>query len=153
MSKWYASCFTLCLEEEREPDNWTKLHVGATNGTSCPALAGDGDNFLLQKHWEWQEEGAPRLKHGSVMRPTLCLASLDIKTAFDEAGPRHVAKSTENHDRHGWLIAALLREMSGLEGKAMFECVRAVSLSIDVSARGASKLHIVAKDDQAAPGQ
>ena len=27
------------------------------------------------------------------------------------------------HDTHGWLIAALLREMSGLEGKAMFECV------------------------------
>ena len=27
------------------------------------------------------------------------------------------------HDAHGWLIAALLREMSGLEGKAMFECV------------------------------
>ena len=24
---------------------------------------------------------------------------------------------------HGWLIAALLREVSGLEGKAMFECV------------------------------
>ena len=28
-----------------------------------------------------------------------------------------------NHDTHGWLTAAFLREMSGLEGKAMFECV------------------------------
>ena len=35
----------------------------------------------------------------------------------------HVAKIMENHDTHGWLIAALLRQMSGLEGKAMFECV------------------------------
>ena len=42
---------------------------------------------------------------------------------FDEAWPRHVAKIMENHDTHGWQIAALLREMSGLEGKAMFECV------------------------------
>ena len=73
---------------------------------------------LLQKHWEWQEERVPMLKPGSVIRPTMCLASLDIKTAFDEARPRHVAESTENHDRHGWLIAAL-REMSGFEGKAM----------------------------------
>ena len=29
----------------------------------------------------------------------------------------------DSHNAHGWLIAALLREMSGLEGKAMFECV------------------------------
>ena len=27
-----------------------------------------------------------------------------------------------NHNTHGWLIAALLREMSGLEGKATSEC-------------------------------
>ena len=51
------------------------------------------------------------------------LASLDIKTAFDEAKPKHVAQILEHHDTHGWLIAALFREMSGLEGKAMFECV------------------------------
>ena len=56
-----------------------------------PALASDDCN-LLQKHWEWQEERAPMMNHGSVIRPTLCLASLDIKTAFDEARPRHVAK-------------------------------------------------------------
>ena len=46
------------------------------------------------------------------MRPTMYLASMDIKTAFDEARPRHVSKITENHDTDGWLIAVLLREMS-----------------------------------------
>ena len=51
------------------------------------------------------------------------LGSLDIRTAFDDARPRHVAKIMESHDIHGWLIAALLREVAGLEGKAMFECV------------------------------
>ena len=34
-----------------------------------------------------------------------------------------IAKVMESPDTHGWLIAALLREMSGLEGKAMFVCV------------------------------
>ena len=52
------------------------------------------------------------------------LASLNIKTAFDEAKPpKHVAQILDYHNTHGWLIAALLREMSELEGKAMFECV------------------------------
>ena len=63
------------------------------------------------------------MRHGSVVRRTMFLASLDIKTAFDEARPRHVANNVERHDQHGWLIAAILREMSGLEGKAMCECV------------------------------
>ena len=63
------------------------------------------------------------MKHGAVVRPTMYLASLDIKTAFDEAKPKHVAKILDGHDAHGWLIAALLREMSGLSGMAMFECV------------------------------
>ena len=35
----------------------------------------------------------------------------------------HVAKILDGHDTHGWLIAALLRGMSGLSGKATFECV------------------------------
>ena len=29
----------------------------------------------------------------------------------------------EDHKIHGWIIASLLREMAGLEGEAMFECV------------------------------
>ena len=63
------------------------------------------------------------LRHGSVVRSTMYMASMDIKTAFDESRPRHVAKIMENHDTHGWLIAAHLREMSELESKATFECV------------------------------
>ena len=68
---------------------------------------------------QWQEERSPMMRHGIVVRPTMFLASLDIKTAFDEARPRHVAKMIESHDQHRWLIAAILREMSGLEGKAI----------------------------------
>ena len=63
---------------------------------------------LLQKQWEWQEERNPIIIHGTVVRPTMYLASLDIKTAFDEAKAKHVAKIMENHNTRGWLIAALL---------------------------------------------
>ena len=50
------------------------------------------------------------------------LASLDIKTAFDEARPRRVEQIMEGHDAHGWIISALLREMAELVGQAMFVC-------------------------------
>ena len=53
------------------------------------------------------------MKHGTVARPTTFMASLDTKTSFDEAKPKHVAKILDGHDTHGWLIAAFLREMSG----------------------------------------
>ena len=92
------------------------------DGISCQHLQVMVTN-LIQKNWEWQETRNPVMKHGTVLRPTMYMASLDIKTAFDEAKPKHVAQIMDSHNTHGWLIAALLREMSGLEGKAMFECV------------------------------
>ena len=64
-----------------------------------------------------------KLHVGGMILPTMFLASLDIKTAFDEARPRYMAKIMENHDKLGWLIAAFLREMSGLERMAMLELV------------------------------
>ena len=76
---------------------------------------------LLQKHWEWQEDRRPMMRPGSVVRPTMYLASMDIKTAFDVARPKHTAKIMDDHDVHGWIIAALLREMMGLEELATFE--------------------------------
>ena len=43
-----------------------------------------------------------------MIRPTMYLASMDIKTAFDVARPKHINK-------YGWVVAALLREMAGVE--------------------------------------
>ena len=122
MSKCYASCIFLCLEKEKEPGKWNNLQTGGEEGTSCQHLQVMVTN-LIQKHWEWQEEGNLVMKHGTVVRPTMYMASLDIKTAFDEAKPKHVAKIMDSHNTHGWIIAALLREMSGLSGKAILECV------------------------------
>ena len=66
-SKWYTSCIILRQEQEREPEIWKKLHVG---GLQVMATN------LLQKLWEWQEDRTPMLRHGSVVRPTMYLASL-----------------------------------------------------------------------------
>ena len=74
------------------------------------------------------------LRHGNVVRSTMYLASMDIKTAFDEARPRHVEKTMAGHNTHGWLISVLLREVSGLKGQAIFGCVES-----KFSARRASK--------------
>ena len=71
MLKWYASCILLLLEKEKEPEKWKKLHIGMMTN-------------VIQKHWEWQEERHPVIKHGTVVRPALYLASLDIKTAFED---------------------------------------------------------------------
>ena len=60
-----------------------------------------------------------RAESSSVVCSTMYLACMDIKTAFDESRPRHVAKIMENHETHGCLIVAFLREMSGLEGKSI----------------------------------
>ena len=50
---------------------------------------------------------------------------------------KHIAPLVEDHSVHGWNIAALLREMAGLEGQALFECVeRKFSF---VRPKGASK--------------
>ena len=122
MSKWYASCIILRLEREKELENWKNLHVAGVDGISCQHLHVMTTN-LLQKRWEWHEERNPTLKHGGALRPTVCLASLGIKTAFDDAKPKHVAQIMDSHNAHGWSIAALLSEMSGLDGKPMFECV------------------------------
>ena len=88
----------LRLEKEKEPEKWENLDVGGVDGISCQQLQVMVMNLL-------------------VVRPTMYMASLDIKTAFD------VAKILDSHNTHGWLIAAFLREKSGLSGMASFECV------------------------------
>ena len=107
MSKWHTSCIILHLEKEREPENCNNLHIGGVESISCQHLQVMMAN-LLQKHWEWQDERNPSLRHGSAVRPTMYLASLDMKTAIDETKPKHVAKILDSHATHGWLIVAFL---------------------------------------------
>ena len=63
------------------------------------------------------------MRHGRAKRPTMYLAGMDIKTVFDVARPRHIARMMGDQDVHGWITAAVSREMVGLEGHARFENV------------------------------
>ena len=64
---------------------------------------------------EWHEDGRTTVWRGSEKRP-MYLASRDIETAFDAARPRRMAKIVVNQDVHGWITAALSRELAGMEG-------------------------------------
>ena len=75
---------------------------------------------LMQKHWEWQEDKRPKTRHGSVKRPAMYLTGMDIKTAFYVTRPKHIARVVEDHNVLTSVVAALVREMAGLEGLAMF---------------------------------
>ena len=97
---------------------------------------------LLQKHWEWQEDRTPMLRHGCVVRPTMYLASMDIKTACDVARPRHVAKIMETGTHmNGWLRLSCER-CRCWKVKQCLNAWRAITFLIDVCAREASKPHV-----------
>ena len=49
------------------------------------------------------------MRHGSVKRSTMYLASMDIKAAFDVAKPKHIANILGDQDVHGWITAAISR--------------------------------------------
>ena len=51
------------------------------------------------------------------------MANMDVKTAFGVAGPKYIAKIIGDQEVHGWIAAALLRAMTGLEGQATIENV------------------------------
>ena len=67
---------------------------------------------LLERHWECQEEGLPCCGIATSFAQPCFMGSLDSKTAFDEAQPRHVASIMEGHGIHGLIISAFLREMT-----------------------------------------
>ena len=66
---------------------------------------------LLQKHWEWQENRREDLEHGKFKYKTMCMANLDVKTAFDVANPSVVSKIRPLIGTHGHVVAVLLAEM------------------------------------------
>ena len=137
MPKWYASCILIRLEKEIERENWKNLHVGGIEGISCKHFQ-VMMTHLLQKHWEWHEDRRPMMRHGSVIRPTMCWANMDIKTAFDVPRPKHIARIMEDHNVIG-LIIAVLFEQDGRISKPCSSVWRENSHSPDAFAKVASK--------------
>ena len=112
-----------CVGCEGDPQSSTTPKLPFSSGVPLVVFCTARHGRIYYRHREWQEERNPVMKHGTEVRQTMYTASSDIKTAFDEAKPKHVAQILDSHNTHGWLIAALLREMSGLSGVASFESV------------------------------
>ena len=64
----------LCLGRRRNPK------AGRHWWHQLSAPWGD-DGQLLQKHWEWQGDRRPMMRHGSVIRPTKYLASASSRSS------------------------------------------------------------------------
>ena len=92
---------------------------GRSRRHQLPALPSDvvAEALGVAGEQEFRDEA------GQLVRPTMYVAGMDIKTAFDEARPWHFGLNVEDHKTHGRIISALLREMADLEGHAMFESV------------------------------
>ena len=100
--------------------------TSSARSSCCSCLQADITIWVLWKVRKYTVRTHCEVLSGTIHGPDEIpkfVEGLDIKTAFDEAKPKHVAKILEGHGTHGWLCAALLREMSGLSGKATLECV------------------------------
>ena len=144
MSKWYASCTILQLEKEQEPEKCMNLHIGGTDEISCQHLQVIVTNFP-QKHWEWHEEKNPVMRHGRVAR----LTNVHGKLGHQDGLQMVQSRSTwpRSWIQYTWIIAAFLREMSRLTGKATFESVeKQLCLQSMFAARTRGSAALVAED-------
>ena len=80
------------------------------------------------------------LKHRSVVRPTMNLASMDVKKAFVEVRSGNVAQIMEGHKTHRWIIAAFPVRWLDKKGRPCSNVWRESSLSHDAFAKVVSKL-------------
>ena len=92
--------------------------MGGTDGTACRHL--EVTTQLLQKHWGW--EGRLAEERLARQRTTNydVHGSMDTKTAFDVARPRHIATILGEQGTHGWISVAVLREVGSLKGQTAF---------------------------------
>ena len=127
-SKWHATWILPRLEKKRL-EGWKQLHVEGVDG-----IGGPREQVVLtqqrQRHWAWQEDRRNDKWQGGAKCQ---IASMDIKTAFNVAGPKNVATG------YAWGSQQLSRDVGSLEGPATFEKLRASSKSRDASAKAVSK--------------
>ena len=90
MSKWYATCIIPRLEKDKEPQETKQLRVGGIDGISCQHLS--IDDAAAAKALGMAKSRRKNMWHGSERRPTMQVASMDIKTALDVARQKHVPK-------------------------------------------------------------
>ena len=78
-------------KEKQSLQEWKQLHVDGFDGIECQHVQVMIFQ-LLQRHWEWSWDRKNGTRQGGERRRTVYIARLDIKTAFDVAGPKHIAQ-------------------------------------------------------------
>ena len=115
VSKWYATCVILRQEREKELEGWKQLHVGDYDGSRCEHLQVTMAQ-LLQNIGNGRKTGQ-REQANDVHRQHGHQDSVPCGEV------QHIANIMGDDDAHGWITAALLREMKALVGHAAFEGV------------------------------
>ena len=126
--------FFLSLERKRESEGWP-LHVGGLDGISCQHLHVLMTQ-LLQRDWEWQQDKRKNQLHGSAERPRCTWTTWTSRRPSDVARRKHIAKIMGDQEVHGWIAAALLREVAGLKDKRPLKMLKAPCRSQDASVKG-----------------
>ena len=88
------------LTPEPKKGIWKNLHVGGIEGISCQHIQ-VMMRKLKQKHWEWQEDRRPMIKHGSMRRPTMYLASMGHQDGLPRGETKAQCTNMEEHNVHG----------------------------------------------------
>ena len=84
--------------KRKEFEGSKQLQLGGIDGISCQHL---------------------QVLMGATPAETFWSGSMDTKTAYDVARPKHSAQIMGDQDVPGWITAALLREMSGVASHEM----------------------------------
>ena len=97
-----------------------QLHVGGIGGISCQHLQVLMTQVLHQ-HWKLQEVRRTDVWHGSERRPAMYVRQHGHRDGpLTRRGRNTVRNLWGDQNVHGWIVAALLREVA-LEGQATFE--------------------------------
>ena len=109
LSKWFRAILVGLLHQEKESIEWRNLHVGAGRGVNCEHMQALL-TYILQQHWEWQEDRRTNLEPGFFRCKTAFAASL-----CPQWHRRFFL------DRLMGMVVALLAEMKDVTGSACFE--------------------------------
>ena len=83
---------------QHEPEGWKQLHVTGVDGISCQHLQA----LMLRKPWKWQEDLRKTCGTAVKKRPTMYLASMDLKTPF-RRGKTKAKCEDRGRSRRPWM--------------------------------------------------
>ena len=126
MPKWCAACIILRLEKGK-PESGEKLNVGGIEGISCQhfqvmmTTPSSDDDTLVTEALGVAGGQETNGKSRKCVKTQDVLGKHGHHDLIRSGETEAFCPTMEDHDMHGWIVAAFLREMAGLEGQATSE--------------------------------